>query len=108
MQVSRLGEAPLQGGRGRFADRHGGRGEAGTERRGCPGRNADVLSQAGLPGRRLVAVLLPGEHALQRTVDGLRNITFDGHGVRHDGRWLVSRDTIAGHLTQAGVEVTLA
>ena len=32
-----------------------------------------------------------------------QSMTFEGHAVRRDGRWKVSRDTIAGHLVQAGV-----
>jgi Clp amino terminal domain, pathogenicity island component len=32
-----------------------------------------------------------------------QSMAFDGRAVRHDGRWQVSRDTMAGHLLQAGV-----
>ena len=32
-----------------------------------------------------------------------QSMTFDGRAVHRDGRWRVSRDTMAGHLLQAGV-----
>ncbi|HEV2993943.1 MAG TPA: Clp protease N-terminal domain-containing protein [Acidimicrobiia bacterium] len=55
---------------------------------------------------RVDRIRFVGEHEAElryRLEFADQSMTFDGRAVRRDGRWQVSRDTMTGHLRQAGV-----
>jgi hypothetical protein len=61
-----------------------------------------------ITGARVARIrfLGPDEAEVQYSIQlGHAALPFEGRAVRHDGHWLVSRDTMTRHLTQGGIQV---